>query len=633
MASLPVTQTELDECCRVLDLLSTGGSSLYHSPPLRDFRKCIQPFMGYSQQVSFGGMGEAAYSEKQAKVKAAAALRNRARQEDAAFLQKTELRAGRMQRLAELVARNGEGSSSLPLLIDGVGGGDGLLGSTTSSNSTGDDAEACDETTPSAPPPQLHGGRSCYTCKRRFRDLHHFYDALCPSCASFNWEKRNATADLTGRVALVTGARVKIGFHVTLKLLRCGARVVATSRFPRDAAARFAAQPDFDAWRDKLDVFGLDFRDLPTLEAFCAVLQRDLPRLDIVVNNACQTVRRPTAYYAPLMEIELAHTSSLSPQLLPLLKLEGLFQNERRGTLPSLERGDEASPKQHALLTDGMLGSAMGGKGDLVTALTYSPSSALLSQVPLSHEDSALDPSLLPKGMVDVNNQQVDLRRHNSWTMLAEEVGTIELAEVMAINTMAPFILCARLKPLLLRGQDGCSKESNSGAMQGAAESPSLAESILSSAGVGGPTSSAVGGKKQTRGKQTLGGIPPRPRRDKGGGGDIEGGVASHGVPANLCRFIVNVSSMEGKFYRAKLPTHPHTNMAKAGLNMLTRTCAGEYAENFIYMTAVDTGWSEFFFFFYQIRCLCQNTGFFCLSNNTASLDTSPLAQLTRRIL
>jgi len=291
------------------------------------------------------------------------------------------------------------------------------------------------------------------------------------------------------------------------------------------------------------------------------------------------------------MEIELAHISSLKPELVPLLKLEKLFQKERRVNLPSLESGEDASHKQHALLTDGMLGSAMGS--NLSAAFLCTPSSALLSQVPLSHEDSALDPSLLPQGMVDVNNQQVDLRRHNSWTMLAEEVGTIELAEVMAINTMAPFILCARLKPLLLRGQDVEQKGNSVAAMQGDAHSPSLAESILS-AGVGGPPSSAFGEKKQTRGKQTLGGIPPRPRRDKGGGGDIEGGVASHGVPASLCRFIVNVSSMEGKFYRAKLPTHPHTNMAKAGLNMLTRTCAGEYAENFIYMTAVDTGWSEY---------------------------------------
>ena len=103
-------------------------------------------------------------------------------------------------------------------------------------------------------------------------------------------------------------------------------------------------------------------------------------------------------------------------------------------------------------------------------------------------------------------------------------------------------------------------------------------------------SASTGGGSKQPRGK-AIGGAAPRPRRDREGGYGLEGSTAAHGVPGEQCRFIVNVSSMEGKFYRAKLPTHPHTNMAKAALNMLTRTSAGEYAENFIYMTAVDTGW------------------------------------------
>ena len=49
---------------------------------------------------------------------------------------------------------------------------------------------------------------------------------------------------------------------------------------------------------------------------------------------------------------------------------------------------------------------------------------------------------------------------------------------------------------------------------------------------------------------------------------------------------------MEGKFYRHKTPNHPHTNMAKAALNMMTRTSAAELAATHrIFMTAVDTGW------------------------------------------
>src|SRR5690606_23118741 len=57
-------------------------------------------------------------------------------------------------------------------------------------------------------------------------------------------------------------------------------------------------------------------------------------------------------------------------------------------------------------------------------------------------------------------------------------------------------------------------------------------------------------------------------------------------------KHIVNVTAMEGKFYRFKKEArHPHTNMAKAALNMLTHTAAGELAQFGIYINAVDTGW------------------------------------------
>ena len=99
----------------------------------------------------------------------------------------------------------------------------------------------------------------------------------------------------------MTGARVKIGFRVALKLLRAGATVVATSRFPADCAGRFAAQPDADDWRERLRVCGCDFRDLGAVEALCAAVPGLLPDtgLDVLVNNACQTVRRPPQYRRP----------------------------------------------------------------------------------------------------------------------------------------------------------------------------------------------------------------------------------------------------------------------------------------------------------------------------------------------
>eukprot|EP00961_Rhodomonas_salina_P288289 3895855-Rhodomonas_salina.1 len=115
---------------------------------------------------------------------------------------------------------------------------------------------------------------------------------------------RHLSADLRGRVALLTGARVKIGFEIGLKLLRAGATLIATTRFPADAAARYAAMPDFEDWRGRLQLHAVDLRDVGALEGFCDFLCSTLPRLDIVVNNACQTVRRPASYYAHLLEKE-----------------------------------------------------------------------------------------------------------------------------------------------------------------------------------------------------------------------------------------------------------------------------------------------------------------------------------------
>jgi len=148
--------------------------------------------------------------------------------------------------------------------------------------------------------------RSCYICKRKYSEVHHFYDQLCPSCAELNLAKRYELADLRGRVALVTGGRVKIGYQAGLKLLRCGAHLIVTTRFPRDSAARYALEPDFGEWADRLEIFGLDLRHVPSVEAFCGELLSTRSRLDFIINNACQTVRRPPEFYAHMMEGERA---------------------------------------------------------------------------------------------------------------------------------------------------------------------------------------------------------------------------------------------------------------------------------------------------------------------------------------
>ena len=346
----------------------------------------------------------------------------------------------------------------------------------------------------------------CYVCKRPYALIHPFYDQLCPECADFNFRKRTELADLRGRVALVTGGRVKIGYQAALKLMRCGAQVIVTTRFPRDSAQRFAREPDFGDWHDRLEIFGLDLRHTPSVEAFCRHLLTTRARLDFIVNNACQTVRRPPDFYRHMMDAENAVLHDMPEHVRRLLgTYEGL-----RGyhLLPEAPR--EGAPYDANQTRRPDLHGPPHGSGKNVAGLTHA---AQLSQIPLLAEELLAQKDLFPDGQLDQDLQQVDLRGRNSWRLLLDEVSAVELLEVHLVNAVAPFILNARLKPLMLR----------------------------------------------------------TPERDK---------------------HIVNVSAVEGQFYRRfKTTRHPHTNMAKAALNMMTRTAATDYHNDGIHMNSVDTGW------------------------------------------
>jgi NAD(P)-dependent dehydrogenase (short-subunit alcohol dehydrogenase family) len=367
-------------------------------------------------------------------------------------------------------------------------------------------------TTPNLPPPpdtepvevedpnfrEVVEPQNCYVCKKDYSTIHHFYDQLCPSCADLNFRKRTESADLSGRVALLTGGRVKIGYQAGIKLLRAGAHLIVTTRFPRDSAMRYAQEPDFAKWGHRLEIFGLDLRHTPSVEAFCQHLLATHDRLDFIINNACQTVRRPPDFYQHMMERENASMNEIPEYIRKLLgAYEGL-----RGyhMLPESGAGREI-----ARPTDGL-----DGRISAVTGLTHA---AQLSQLPLLPEELAAQKHLFPEGKLDQDLQQLDLRERNSWRLRLDEVPSVELLEVHLVNAVAPFILNARLKPLMLR----------------------------------------------------------MPERDK---------------------HIVNVSAVEGQFYRKfKTTRHPHTNMAKAALNMMTRTSAADYHADGIHMNAVDTGW------------------------------------------
>lgn len=338
--------------------------------------------------------------------------------------------------------------------------------------------------------------RNCYVCKTMYTKLHHFYDTMCTECGDYNYAKRFQTADLKGQVAVVTGSRLKIGYHITLMMLRAGATVVATTRFPVDSALRFSKEADFMEWGHRLKIHGLDLRHIPSVEIFCNFIEQQYERLDILINNAAQTVRRPAGFYKHLMDKEEIPFENLPEFARDLLKDHQYCLAELKGFSKKTSDNKNLPVTWHGP-----------EPGIGISA------SAKLSQIPYSFDNSIAASEIFPEGELDADLQQVDLRKTNSWRLKLGEIETTEMLEVQLVNAVAPFVLCNRLSELM---------------------------------------------KKENTGK----------------------------------KHIINVSAMEGKFQRFKKEDrHPHTNMAKAALNMLTHTSAATLAKDGIYMNAVDTGW------------------------------------------
>ena len=327
--------------------------------------------------------------------------------------------------------------------------------------------------------------RPCYICKQHYTQVDAFYHQLCPDCALENHAKRDARTDLTGKTALLTGGRAKIGMYIALRLLRDGAHTTITTRFPRDAVRRFASLPDSSEWLHRLRVVGIDLRDPAQVIGLTDAMTEAGP-LDILINNAAQTVRRSPGAYAPLADAESAPPPD-GP--LPELLTFGHTNDAHPQALA-------ASVASHPILS-----SALALTADELTDLALAAGSSSLER-------------LAAGTAIDAGGLVPDQHDQNSWTQFVHEVDPLEMLEVQLANVTAPFLLVSRLRPAMAA--------SNA-------------------------------------------------RR----------------------KYIVNVSAMEGQFGRGyKGPGHPHTNMAKASLNMLTRTSAKEMLEtDGILMTSVDTGW------------------------------------------
>jgi NAD(P)-dependent dehydrogenase (short-subunit alcohol dehydrogenase family) len=338
----------------------------------------------------------------------------------------------------------------------------------------------------------------CYICKENFTldNIHKFYGNLCTKCGDHNYSYRTLQLDLSGRIAIVTGGRVKIGYYISTKLLSYGCKVIITTRFPKDSLLKYQQDPDYEKWKDNLIIYPIDFRIFESTIKFINYIKENFTHIDILINNAAQTLRRTSTYYNYLLPIETKEVNK---------------ENDKKIVKEDYVSIQNSNPK------------ILDNKPEILNSLIPSenkknfefqeilPLSVIASQIKIMEEK--YQPSVT---MMGSDGQPYDFAGgKNSWNFEFDEIPFQEFTEVQIINAWTPYYLCAKLKPLMEKS----------------------------------------------------------PFQDK---------------------YIVNVTAVEGMFNHYKRTTHVHTNMAKAALNMFTRTC-GKYLKNIgIYMTCVDTGWVNY---------------------------------------
>jgi NAD(P)-dependent dehydrogenase (short-subunit alcohol dehydrogenase family) len=412
--------------------------------------------------------------------------------------------------------------------------------------------------------------------------------ALCTECACLNASKVSDPIPLpSGSQAVVTGGRTKIGRAVALRLLRNGATVHVTTRFPLLLLRSYwDLEEDKEMWWDRLHVYDLDLRDLNSLDKFVGLLKDKVPRLgkgtlDLLVQNAAQTVRRPAEFWKPLVKAEATVWEELNSGVsgvegMKMLKrwirvsnlgggaaVTGGVTTAADGALMSLSASSSVSAWRQQTAEDLGAGesvvSELAGSA-LRTLMTFPDSAAkdaeaskLIAAGSSSESTSSTLSTLVASSEWNVvshgKEDPQDPRSETTWNTTLQSVPASEMAEVMIINSLAPVLLVQKLRPLF--------------------------QSPFQSTSTSAPSSASSSQ------------LPPTTTNQRQ-------------TPA----FIINVTSREGSFSASSKQesqgwshtalddaVHPHTNMAKAALNRFTQTTSRELLAEGIYMVAVDPGW------------------------------------------
>ena len=439
-------------------------------------------------------------------------------------------------------AASAQASLHMKGVSSGLGGGHENVDATR-------EASTMDSPLPTKLPPQGDLRRICNVCRGDCTELprHPFYHQLCPRCGDFNYEKRQQSADMRGMVCVVTGGRVRIGYATVIKLLRAGATVITTTRFPCDAALRYSRELDFEMWGHNLSVVGpLELSDIRLVEAFCDALVARHSRIHVLINNAAQTLTRPAGWYVRMDALEhraaaalprAAQATLMAPATLQAPQSTMLQATPARGLLVSNNGGSpsplaEVSSAAATVAAGAFVSSSNSSSTSSISAATTTAAASISTSTSKACTSLRADgpyqldkPAVVsladfPEGQLDESRQPLDLSGINSWSRRLGEVETLEVVQTLAANAAAPFILCSRLAAVLAPREGECG----------------------------------------------------------------EGGCCSH---------VINVTAVEGKFSVGKKShAHPHTNMGKAALNMLTFTSATSFYQQYkILMNSVDTGW------------------------------------------
>ena len=277
---------------------------------------------------------------------------------------------------------------------------------------------------------------------------------ICDQCKLLNEQKIDKTINLSGKIALITGGRIKIGYSCALRLLRCGALVIITSRFPYDCNNRFKNESDYFQWKDQIHIYGVDFRHLESVNRFISHVKEKYKKLDILINNAAQTIHRPPAYYEKISTFEL-NTHQLALQSSSKIYSLSYSTIKCVDNDPFLLHGKcfDSSRDNQSIITATHCNSSLTSLPPSNSPL-FSSQYAMIPVLPSDNlsEDEKL--KLFPDNLFDEHNEPIDLRKKSSWNSTINEIHPIEMIEVQLVNSIVPSLFISNFYDLLKRTED-----------------------------------------------------------------------------------------------------------------------------------------------------------------------------------